>query len=141
MSDPIRPDEVIPPEGKGSVQVRQMAKDFLFLLPNLVKLLWRLVQDPRVPRRSKLALVLAGVYVISPIDLLPDFIVGAGQLDDIFVVALAINHLIQRAGEDVVRQHWDGPQDLLKVIRGVLDTTTDLVPARLRKLFGQVSGA
>lgn len=140
MTDPIRPDEVIPPEGKASVQVRQMAKDFLFLLPNLVKLLWRLVKDPRVPRRSKLALVLAGAYVVSPIDLLPDFIVGAGQLDDIFVVALAINHLIQRAGEDVVRQHWDGPQDLLKVISGVLETTADLVPARLRKLFGQVSG-
>jgi uncharacterized membrane protein YkvA (DUF1232 family) len=81
------------------------------------------------------------VYVVSPIDLLPDFIGGAGQLDDIFVVALAINHLVQRAGEDVVREHWDGPQDLLKVISGVLETTADLVPARLRKLFGQLSGA
>ncbi|CAN5246345.1 hypothetical protein BH18ACT5_BH18ACT5_11080 [soil metagenome] len=139
-SSSVRPDEVIPPHGGASVQLRALARDSVLMLPNLVKLLARLIKDPRVPRRSKLVLMAAIGYVMSPIDFLPEFIPVAGILDDLFIVVFALNHLIERAGEEVVLEHWDGPQDLLGMMRSVLSTANDLVPAKIRKLLGRLAG-
>lgn len=136
----IRPDEVIPPQSGGSVQVRQLAKDAALMLPNLVKLLSRLVKDPRVPRRSKLVLLAAVGYVISPIDIIPEMIPVAGILDDLFLVAFALNHLIERAGEEIVVEHWDGPQDILEMVRSALGTINDFVPQKIRRLLGRLAG-
>jgi len=94
----VRPDEVIPPDSGAGIQARQLAVDAALMLPNLIKLLGRLLKDPRVPRRSKLLLGASLAYVLSPIDLLPEFIPVAGLLDDIFLATFALNHLIERAG-------------------------------------------
>jgi uncharacterized membrane protein YkvA (DUF1232 family) len=136
----VRPDEVIPPEGGTGIQVRQMAKDAVLMLPNLVKLLGRLLKDPRVPRRSKILLGASLAYVLSPIDFLPEFIPVVGLLDDIFLLAFALNHLIERAGDELVVEHWDGPQDILGMIQSVLSTVTDVVPVRIRKLMNKLAG-
>jgi uncharacterized membrane protein YkvA (DUF1232 family) len=120
--------------------VRQLARDAVLLLPNLLKLLGRLMKDPRVPRRSKLVLGAAIAYVASPVDLIPEVIPVAGVIDDIFLVAFSLNHLIKRAGSEVVTEHWDGPQDLLSLISNVLDTVADLVPARIRRTLGRLAG-
>jgi uncharacterized membrane protein YkvA (DUF1232 family) len=140
VSDALRPDEVIAPTGGAALQARLLARDAVLLLPNLVKLLGRLVKDPRVPRRAKIVLGAAVAYVISPVDLLPEFIPVAGVIDDLFMVAFALNHLIKRAGEGVVEEHWDGPRDLLSLVGFVLDTVTDLVPARLRRILSRLAG-
>lgn len=139
-SGTVRADEVIPPGGSASLQVRQLARDAVFLLPNLLKLLGRLIKDPRVPRRSKLVLGAAIAYVASPVDLIPEVIPVAGVVDDIFLIAFSLNHLIKRAGTEVVTEHWDGPQDLLGLISNVLDTVADLVPARIRRTLGRLAG-
>lgn len=136
----VRPDEVIPPQGAAGIQVRQLALDAALMLPNLVKLLGRLLKDPRVPRRSKILLGVSFAYVLSPIDFLPEFIPVVGLLDDIFVVAFALNHLIERAGDEVVVEHWDGPQDLLGMIQSALSTVTDVVPARIRRMMSKLAG-
>ncbi len=136
----VRPDEVIPPEGGAGIQARQLALDAALMLPNLIKLLGRLIKDPRVPRRSKVLLGVSIAYVLSPIDLLPEFIPVAGLLDDIFLVAFALNHLIERAGEEVVVEHWDGPQDVLGMIQSVLSTVTDVVPVRIRRMMSKLAG-
>jgi uncharacterized membrane protein YkvA (DUF1232 family) len=136
----IRPDEVIPPQGGAGLQARQLAVDAVLMLPNLIKLLSRLIKDPRVPRRSKMLLGGSLVYVMSPIDLLPEFIPVAGVLDDIFLVAFALNHLIERAGPEIVTEHWDGPQDLLGMIQSVLQTVTDVVPVRIRRMMSRLAG-
>ena len=137
----VRPDEVIPPKSGGSIQARQLARDAVLMLPNLVKLLGRLIKDPRVPRRSKLVLLASFGYVLSPIDILPEVIPVAGILDDLFLVVFALNHLIERAGEEVVLEHWDGPQDILEVIRSVISGANDLVPQKIRKLLGRLAGS
>ncbi len=133
----LRPDEVIEP-GR-SVRLRKIAVDAAATLPNLVKLLVRLTRDPRVPRRTKIVLAAALAYVVSPIDLVPEFIPVAGIADDVLLLAFAVNHLVHVAGEDVVLEHWDGPRDLLELVRAVLDVASDLVPARLRKLIARLS--
>ncbi|MDP9143237.1 MAG: YkvA family protein, partial [Actinomycetota bacterium] len=112
----IRPDDVIPPQGE-SIQGRQMALDAVLMIPNLVKLVGRLLKDPRVPRRAKVVLGFAAAYVASPIDLIPEFIPVIGWADDLLILVFALDSLIERAGKDVVEEHWDGPGDLLGLIR------------------------
>ncbi len=70
------------------------------------RLAWRLLKDPRVGTFAKLAVpVLAGIYVLSPVDLLPDVIPVLGQLDDVAIVALALRLFIQLAPPAVVAEH------------------------------------
>lgn len=140
MTDPLRPDEVISPGGGPSLQIRRFVRDAAFLLPNLIKLLARLLKDPRIPRRSKVVVGAAMAYIASPIDLVPDLIPAVGLADDMLIIALAINHLITVAGEEVVLEHWDGPRDLLDLVRSILDVASDLVPAKIRRLFKGLSG-
>lgn len=141
MTEPLRPDEVIAPEGGTGVQVRKLTRDAAFLVPNLVKLLARLLRDPRVPRRSKLVVGAAMAYVVSPIDILPEFIPVVGFADDLLLAAFAVNHLVEVAGEDVVLEHWDGPRDLLELVRSVLEVASDFIPSRLRRVIGRLSGS
>ena len=85
-------------------------------MPDCLTLFRRLLTDPRVPRRAKLALLLLVAYLALPFDLVPDFIPIAGQLDDAVLVALTIRYLVGRAGRDVVAQHWSGSERGLRVI-------------------------
>jgi uncharacterized membrane protein YkvA (DUF1232 family) len=137
---PIRPDELIPPDGEPSMQARLMARDAVLMLPNLVKLVGRLLKDPRVPRRSKVALGLAAVYVASPIDLVPEFIPVIGWADDVLFMLFAIDSLIERSGPEIVAEHWDGPGDLLAMIREVTGVTRSIIPNRLRQALDRISG-
>jgi uncharacterized membrane protein YkvA (DUF1232 family) len=135
----IRPDEVIAPDGE-PVQARQLIRDAVLLLPNLAKLVGRLLKDPRVPRRSKVALGLAAAYVASPIDLVPEFIPVIGWADDVVFMMFAIDRLIERAGPEIVEEHWDGPGDLLGLIREVMGAARSIVPNRLSRTLERLSG-
>ena len=85
-------------------------------VPDCVVLIRRLLGDPRVPVESKVLLGLLVVYLISPIDLIPDFLPVAGQLDDAVLLALALRHLVRRSGTRVVAQHWPGPAQTLNAV-------------------------
>lgn len=140
MSNSVRPDEVIPPEGGAKLQAKELGLDLVRLLPNILKLLTRLIRDPRVPRRSKLLVGGLLAYLASPVDLVPDFIPGLGMVDDVVLTVYAINHLVDKAGEEVVLEHWDGPADLLDMVRNILDSVGQLVPGPLRRWVERLSG-
>jgi uncharacterized membrane protein YkvA (DUF1232 family) len=112
-------------------------KEYLLIAPRLVKLLWRLSRDPRVPARSKATIVILGAYLASPIDLIPDFLPGIGQLDDLVIAAFALDQMLNRVPEEVVRSHWDGDDDILQIVREILDISTAFVPGWLKKRFNQ----
>ena len=135
----VRPDEVVPPGGN-AVQGRKLIQDTILIVPNIVKLVGRLLADPRVPRRSKIALGAAAAYVASPIDLIPDIIPVIGWADDILFLLLAIDGLINRSGPEIVEEHWDGPVDLLKLIEDVLSLARGLVPTKVRGIFDRLNG-
>lgn len=78
------------------------------VLPDLVRLMKGLARDPRVPRGSKWLLGFAALWVISPIDLIPEFIPVVGPLDDVVVVALVLRHVLKKAGRAVAEEHWTG---------------------------------
>ncbi len=138
-SNRVRPDDVIPPKGAG-LQTRRLITDAALMLPNLVKLIGRLLVDPRVPRRSKITLGLAAAYVVSPVDLIPEVIPVIGWADDVLLVMFAIDSLIERAGPEVVEQHWDGPGDLLGMIREVVGISRSMMPKRLSAVIDRISG-
>ncbi len=96
--------------GGRRVEAKQLAR----LLPDLAGLLRGLLSDPRVPRSSRLLVWVALVWVISPVDLLPEFLPVIGPLDDVLVVALVLRHLVKRAGPEAVREHWRGDQVMLE---------------------------
>jgi len=135
----VRPDEILPPEGR-SLQGRQLVTDAVFMLPNIVKLVGRLLKDPRVPRRAKITLGLAAAYVASPIDLIPEVIPVIGWADDVVILMFAIDALIDRAGAEIVEEHWDGPGDLLGLVRDVVALSRSVVPKRLGQMIDRLSG-
>jgi uncharacterized membrane protein YkvA (DUF1232 family) len=92
------------------------AAAFARFVPDCVVLVRRLLGDPRVPMESKVVLALLVVYLASPIDLVPDVIPVAGQLDDALLLALALRHLVHRSGARVVAEHWPGPVRSLNVV-------------------------
>jgi uncharacterized membrane protein YkvA (DUF1232 family) len=98
---------------------RSAARELATLLPNLVMLFRGLLRDPRVPRASKALLWFAIAWVVSPNDLIPEFIPIAGPLDDAIVAALVLRHVLRTSGPDVVRDHWRGDPVTLARILGV----------------------
>ena len=95
---------------------RTLAREIASLVPNLTRLFTGLVRDPRVPRRAKLVLGVTALYLAMPIDLIPDFIPIAGQLDDAIVAAFALRYVISATPREIVAEHWPGDPDTLRRI-------------------------
>ncbi len=91
-----------------------LLKEAAGFLPACVTLVRRLRADPRVPRRARIAVVLAGLWVLSPIDLLPEFLPVIGPLDDVVVVALALRYAARHVPGDVLRAAWPGDPRVLE---------------------------
>ena len=97
---------------------RVAARELATLLPNLVALFRGLLRDPRVPRRTRVWLFVGVGWLLSPIDLVPEFIPVLGPLDDALLAALVVRHLVKRAGREVVAEAWPGdPATLERMLR------------------------
>jgi uncharacterized membrane protein YkvA (DUF1232 family) len=95
-----------------------LLRDLAAFIPDCVTTIRRLRRDPRVPRRAKVAILIAGVWVASPIDLIPEFIPVIGPLDDIVVVALALRYAARQVPRDVVLGAWPGERRLIERLLG-----------------------
>jgi uncharacterized membrane protein YkvA (DUF1232 family) len=95
---------------------RHQAEAVARFVPDCAVLFARLARDPRVPRRYKLMLIGVAVYLAMPIDLVPDFIPIAGQLDDAIVVAIALRAVLRGTGHRLIADHWPGPPASLAVV-------------------------
>jgi uncharacterized membrane protein YkvA (DUF1232 family) len=90
------------------------AKDLATVLPACATTARRLRRDPRVPRRAKVAIVVALLWVISPIDLIPEFLPIIGPLDDVIVVALAFRYAARRVPREVLFEAWPAEPRILE---------------------------
>lgn len=122
---------MIQPRGHPRLKLAELAGS----VPNLAKLVARLARDPRVPARNKAILVVVAAYLVSPVDLVPAIVPGFGQLDDLVIAVLALDQLLNDVPADVVREHWDGSDDVLELVQETLRLVTGFVPARVRRLF------
>ena len=93
-------------------------RDLAAFIPDCVTTVRRLRKDPRVPRQARIAIVIAGIWVASPIDLIPEFIPVIGPLDDIVVVALALRYAGRQVPREVLMAAWPGEPRLLERLLG-----------------------
>lgn len=122
------------PSRKEKIQIKSRVSNLLMFLPNLVMLLGRLLKDARVPTAEKALFVAVIVYVISPLDFIPDVFPFIGQVDDLYLVALTLLRLVNRTDETVIREHWTGGGDIV----GLADSVASLAPALLPKRVSRV---
>ncbi len=92
------------------------AREALRLLPDVVRLVRRLAADRELPRGVRVRLWVLLVYLLSPIDLVPDFLPVIGYADDVVVVAWALRAVVRRAGGDALERHWPGTPAGLAVV-------------------------
>ena len=90
------------------------AKDLATVLPACVTTVRRLRRDPRVPLRAKIAIALAGLWVLSPIDLIPEFLPIIGPLDDVVVVALALRYAARQVPREALFEAWPAEPRILE---------------------------
>jgi uncharacterized membrane protein YkvA (DUF1232 family) len=95
-----------------------LLRDLAAFVPDCVTTIRRLRRDPRVPRRAKVAAALAGLWLLSPIDLLPEFLPVIGPLDDVVVVALALRYAARQVPRDVLVAAWPGEPRVLERLLG-----------------------
>jgi uncharacterized membrane protein YkvA (DUF1232 family) len=134
--DRVRARVVAPHPGEASG-----FRDVILLLPDLVILLLRLLRDDRVAVGDK-GIALAGLaYVLSPIDLMPEFIFGPlGLLDDLLVISATLLRLVNHVHPDVVRSQWSGQGDALEVIQRVTAWSERQFAGRLRGVARRLLG-
>jgi uncharacterized membrane protein YkvA (DUF1232 family) len=95
-----------------------LAKDLAGFLPACATTLRALRKDPRVPRQAKIALAIAAVWMISPIDLIPEFLPIIGPLDDVIVVVLALRYAARQVPRASIEEAWPGERRLLDRLLG-----------------------
>ncbi len=108
--------------------------DTIRQIPSYLRLLGGLLIDRRVSALDKALVAGAMVYVISPIDLIPDFIPFLGEVDDVFVVMLALQRLVGNAGQDVLLDHWHGdPAELDDLnVKEIIGAATLFLPGGIK---------
>jgi uncharacterized membrane protein YkvA (DUF1232 family) len=104
-------------------------------LPNFLRLLGGLLADARVTLTDKLLVAGAFAYILLPLDYVPDFIPFLGEVDDIFLLVMALQRLIANAGRAVLTDHWMGdPKDLSALnLERVLTAAAFFLPRRVRR--------
>jgi uncharacterized membrane protein YkvA (DUF1232 family) len=95
-----------------------LLRDLATVLPACVTTARRLRRDPRVPRRARLVILFAALWVMSPIDLVPEFLPVIGPLDDVVVVALALRYATRRVPVEVLREAWPADDRILDRLVG-----------------------
>ncbi|HWJ12873.1 MAG TPA: YkvA family protein [Gemmatimonadaceae bacterium] len=130
-----RPAEEAPAAGAPRTGAKRTVMYYVRQLPQYVRLLGGLITDPRVALMDKLFVFGAIAYIVMPIDLIPDFIPFFGEIDDVYLLVLALQRLIANAGRVVLLDHWSGEaSDLGDLnLRGALAAAAFFLPKRIRR--------
>jgi uncharacterized membrane protein YkvA (DUF1232 family) len=102
--------------------------EYLLAAPDLFHLLCKLAADKRISRSSKLLLTIGIVYFVSPIDIIPEGLIGpVGFSDDIALAAYILNKIINKSNIEIVKQHWAGDEDVLLLIQNLIREANKIV--------------
>lgn len=93
-------------------------RDLVFALPEILRLLWRVVRDKRVPVLVRGGLVAVAAYLALPIDVVPDWLPVLGQVDDVVVLTVGVRTLLRQVPEPILREHWTGERRILETVLG-----------------------
>lgn len=122
-------------EGRPRTGAKRTVLYYVSQFPAYLRLLGGLLTDRRVSTIDKLLVAGAMAYIIMPIDLIPDFIPFFGEVDDLFVLILALQRLISNAGRSVLLSHWTGSaEDLADLnLKAAISAAAFFLPRRIRR--------
>lgn len=109
--------------------------ELLLFIPNLLWLLLGLLRDNRISRADKAILAGTILYVISPLDIIPDFIPFIGQVDDIYLIAISLLRLLNRADRETVRDHWKGSIDIKELVTSISLAAEYFLPRKIKNVL------
>ena len=114
---------------------RRTVMSYISELPRFLTLLWGLITDPRVAVLDKALVAGAIAYILLPVDMIPDFVPFLGEVDDVYLLMLALRRLLGNAGRKVLLSHWTGDPSALRQlnIRKVLMAAAFFLPRRVRR--------
>ena len=113
--------------------------DYIFVVPDIVALICRMLKDSRVPIKTKLVVSASLAYVIFPTDLIPDKIPFIGKIDEIAVVFFALNRIATDVPTKVIQENWAGKDELVLVLKNGLEYVTNFTGAKnVEKLYNVV---
>jgi uncharacterized membrane protein YkvA (DUF1232 family) len=118
-----------------SLMERDWVRSLVSDIPNFARLLWGLARDPRVSKTDKALVVGVLVYAAVPEDMIPDWIPGLGEVEDLLLIALALSRLLSNAGEEVLLDHWEGDTETLDTLLDALDSASEFLPSPVRGLL------
>src|SRR5215470_3421314 len=116
-------------------EMRARMAEYLLFIPNLLWLLVSLLRDDRVSKMDKAILAGTIIYVVSPIDVIPDFIPFIGQVDDAFLLAISILRLLNRADRSVVLDHWHGAIDIKELVTNIALVSEYFLPKKIKNVL------
>lgn len=118
----------------------QKYSDYIFIVPDIVSLIYRLLKDKRVPLKTKLIISGALSYTMIHSDIIPDKIPFIGKIDDISVVFFALNKVVNDVPLDVIVENWQGKNEILLVLTSGLDFLTSFTNiGNVEKLYGVIN--
>lgn len=125
---------------KDNISEKKYWSDFILLAPDIFHLLFKLSTDSEFPKDKKVKLLALIAYFISPIDLMPELLLGPiGFLDDVVASAYVLNDLINNTNPQLVKKHWAGERDILFIIKNIIANADHLVGdkilSKLKKKF------
>lgn len=125
-------------EGKMSPEVRKIS-DYIFVVPDIIALIYRLLKDKRVPLKTKLSISAALAYILFPTDIIPDNIPFIGRIDELAVVFFALNRIANDVSTQVILENWAGKNELVLVLRNGIDYIINFTNAKnVEKLYNVV---
>lgn len=115
--------------------MKRKMRELLLFIPNLMRLLIGLLRDERVSQADKA--ILAGIimYVIVPLDIIPDFIPFIGQVDDVYLLAISILRLLNRADRRVIMDHWKGQRDIKELVDSIARIAEFFLPKPIKNVL------
>lgn len=117
-------------------------KELLLALPRLGRMLVSLAADRDVPTAAKVVLGALAVYLVSPIDLVPDFIPWLGYLDDVLLAAIVVDGVLSVVDRALLLRYWPGSPASLERVAAVTRRLARWVPKRVRdRIFGSAHPA
>lgn len=105
-------------------------KDYIFVLPDIAALIYRLLKDKRVSMKTKLVISGAVAYITIPSDLIPDKVPFVGKIDDIAIGIFALNVIMTDVPLNIIMENWQGKNDILVVVKNVIEYATNFTGAK-----------
>ncbi len=116
---------------------------YLLVFPDMVHLLIKLVGDKEVSSKVKGAILMGFVYLISPIDIIPDFIPVIGFIDDLLITVLVLNKIINNSDEDLkkkIKVYWVGEEDVFIKVKEIVSLMNEMsaqIPKSISRFFNR----